>query len=173
MAFYRPTRFQGPQAALERDRAHSGYGGKPPPATIRHGTCRAGPKTASTREQAMVILLRQSTDRVVVNRPSPRESEGRVLPFRPRGALFARPVPRPPAAPDTVPDLEKFERTPDEPDDFRHRMLMNGLGLAVTVALVGAGIWIADVMAHMRKDQDCVLTGRPGCTHVEVPAQPR
>ena len=120
----------------------------------------------------MVILLRQPTDRVV-NRPSPREPEGRVLPFRPRGALFARPVPRPPVGADQVPDLEKYERAPDEPDDFRHRMLMNGLGLAVTVALVGAGIWIADVMAHMRKDQDCVLTGRPGCTHVEVPAQSR
>ena len=62
---------------------------------------------------------------------------------------------------------------PDEPDDFRHRMTMNALGLAVTVALVVTGIWIADVMAHMRKDQDCVLTGRPGCTHVDVPIQPR
>ena len=112
-------------------------------------------------------------DRVVVNRPSSREPEGRVLPFRQRGALFARPVLRPPAVRDTVPDLEKFERKPDEPDDFRHRMLMNGLGLAVTVALVGAGIWIADVMAHMRKDQDCVLTGRSGCTHIDVPAAPR
>jgi hypothetical protein len=117
----------------------------------------------------MVILLRQPTDRVVVNHPSPREPEGRVLPFRPRGALFARPAPRPP----TVPDLEKYERAPDEPDDFRHRMVMNGLGLAVTVALVGAGIWIADVMAHVRKDQDCVLTGRSGCTHIDVPTQPR
>ena len=104
-----------------------------------------------------------------MNRTTPREPEGRVLPFRSRGALFGRPVPRPPA----VPDLEKYERAPDEPDDFRHRMVMNGLGLAVTVALVSAGIWIADVMAHMRKDQDCVLTGRPGCTHVDVPAQPR
>jgi len=141
---------------------------------IRRGTSqRIRPQTASGREQAIVILLRQSTDRVVVNRPSSREPEGHVLPFRPRGSLFARPVPRPPIAPDTVPDLEKFERRPEEPDDFRHRMLMNGLGLAVTIALVGAGIWIADVMAHMRKDQDCVLTGRPGCTHVEVPAQPR
>jgi hypothetical protein len=117
----------------------------------------------------MVILLRQSTDRIVVNHPSSSEPEGRVLPFRPRGALFARPVPRPP----TVPDLEKYERAPDEPDDFRHRMVMNGLGLAVTVALVGAGIWIADVMAHMRKDQDCVLTGRSGCTHVDAPTQQR
>src|SRR2546423_14648099 len=101
------------------------------------------PQTASRREQAMVILLRQPTDRVVVNRPSPREPEGRVLPFRSRGALFARPVPRPPA----VPDLEKFERAPAEPDAFRHRMRMNGLGLPVTLALAGAGSWLADVMA--------------------------
>jgi hypothetical protein len=72
-----------------------------------------------------------------------------------------------------VPDLEKYERTPEEPDDFRHRMLMNGLGLAVTVALIVAGLWIADVMAHMRKDQDCVLTGRLGCTPIDVPVQAR
>ena len=50
---------------------------------------------------------------------------------------------------------------------------MNLLGLAVTVILVVTGIWIADVMAHMRKDQDCVLVGRPGCTHVDVPLKPR
>ena len=117
----------------------------------------------------MLISLRQHMDRVVVNRPSSSEHEGRVLPFRSRGALFVRPVPHPP----TVPNLEKYERAADEPDDFRHRMLMNGLGLVVTVALVGAGIWIADVMAHMRKDQDCVLTGRPGCTHVDAPIQQR
>jgi len=104
-----------------------------------------------------------------VTRPTQSEPEGQILPFRPRGSLFARNVPRPPP----VPDLEKYERLPDEPDDFRHRMLMNGLGLAVTVALVGAGIWIADVMAHMRKDQDCVLTGRSNCTPVDVPRQPR
>ena len=36
-----------------------------------------------------------------------------------------------------------------------------------------SGIWIADVMAHMRKDQDCVLIGRPGCTPVNVPIAPR
>ena len=83
--------------------------------------------------------------------------------------MFARNVPRPPA----VPDLEKYERAPDEPDDFRHRMAMNALGLAVTVGLVVTGIWIADVMAQMRKDQDCVLTGRSGCTHIDAPPQPR
>ena len=45
--------------------------------------------------------------------------------------------------------------------------------LAATTLLVMVGIWIADVMASMRKNQDCVLSGRPGCTRVEVPAQPR
>lgn len=104
-----------------------------------------------------------------MNRPSPSDPEHRILPFRRRGALFARNLPHPPP----VPDLGRYERAPEEPDDFRHRMIMNVLGLAVTILLVVTGIWIADVMAHMRKDQDCVLTGRPGCTHVEVPVQPR
>jgi hypothetical protein len=104
-----------------------------------------------------------------VTRPSPSEPHGQVLPFRPRGSLFGRNVPPPPL----VPDLEKFERAPDEPDDFRHRMLMNGLGLAVTVVLIVTGIWIADVMAHMRKDQDCVLTGRSSCAPVDAPLQSR
>ncbi|MSP46939.1 MAG: hypothetical protein EXQ83_14095 [Xanthobacteraceae bacterium] len=112
-----------------------------------------------------------------VNRPVSSEPEsqgpGQVLPFRPRGSLFALNAPRPPAAPDESLDLKKYERAGDEPDDFRHRMLMNGLGLAATVALVVAGIWIADVMAHMRKNQDCVLTGRPGCTPVDAPRQQR
>jgi hypothetical protein len=118
--------------------------------------------------ESMVILPRHLTDRAVT-RPNSSEPEGQILPFRPRGSMFARNAPRPPA----VPDLEKYERAPDQPDDFRHRMIMNALGLAVTVVLVVTGIWIADVMAHMRKDQDCVLTGRPGCTHVDVPAQRR
>ena len=104
-----------------------------------------------------------------MTRPTSSEPASRILPFRPRGSLFARNVPRPPP----VPDLEKYERAPEEPDDFRHRMTMNALGLAVTVVLIVTGIWIADVMAHMRKDQDCVLTGRPGCTHVDVTLKPR
>ncbi len=126
----------------------------------------------------MVMSLRQPTDRAVT-RPASSEQEGQILPFRPRGSLFSRNVPiaqnapRPPGAPDADLDLEKYERAHDQPDDFRHRMLVNGLGLAVTLALVAGGIWIADVMASMRKGQDCVLTGRPGCTRVDVPPQPR
>jgi hypothetical protein len=116
----------------------------------------------------MIVSLHPLTDRAV-NQPSPGEPHGQILPFRPRGSLFARNAPPPPL----VPDLEKYERPPDEPDDFRHRMVMNGLGLAFTVGLIMAGLWIADVMAHMRKDQDCVLSGRTGCSPIEVPLQSR
>ena len=72
-----------------------------------------------------------------------------------------------------VPDLEKYERPFEEADDFRHRMTIDALGLAVTVALVVTGIWMAEVMAEMRKNQDCVLTGRPGCAYPDVPLTPR
>jgi hypothetical protein len=99
----------------------------------------------------------------------PREPDRRILPFRRPGSLPRIMSPLPPA----VADLAKFEGKPEEPDDFRHRMKMNVLALAATALLVMVGIWIADVMASMRKNQDCVLSGRPGCTRVEVPAQPR
>jgi hypothetical protein len=102
-----------------------------------------------------------------VTHPAPSEPKGRVLRFRPRGALFARNVPPP------VADLKQYERDPEEPDDYRHRMMMNGLALAVTVVLIAVGLWIADVMALMRKNQDCVLTGRRSCAPIEVPIQPR
>jgi hypothetical protein len=119
-------------------------------------------------------MLPQSTDRAVTDR-TPTKPEGRILPFRPRGALFARNIP--PSVPDLekyeVPDLEKYERTPDEPDDFRHRMIMNGLGLGVTIVLIAGGLWIADVMAQIRKNQDCVLTGRLGCNHLNETARAR
>ena len=100
-----------------------------------------------------------------MNRPDTSEHEGQILPFRRRGSLVTRNVPPPPL----VPDLKKFEQPPEGPDEFRHRMLMNGLGLAVTALLIAGGVWIADVMAHIRKDQDCVLMGRPNCAHINVP----
>ena len=87
------------------------------------------------------------------------EPEGRVVPFRRRGSLFAFNRPRP----SPVENLERFER-PEDDDDYRHRMVMNGLALVVTIALIGGGIWIANSMAEMRKNQDCypqlhLLTG--------------
>ena len=95
-----------------------------------------------------------------IRRPNPAVPPARVAVRAERAAAAA-----------VVPDLEKYERIPEPPGEYRHRMLMNGLGLAVTVALIVAGLWIADVMAHMRKDQDCVLSGRRNCAAIDVPAR--
>ena len=90
--------------------------------------------------------------------PSSSDSEHRVVSFR-RG----RPAPPPPAP---VEDLAKYQRS-EGADDYRHRMIVNVLAFLFVVGLIGAGIWLADTMAQMRKNQDCVLSGRSGCTPVE------
>ena len=92
-----------------------------------------------------------------------------MLPFRRRGGMLARK----PAPPPPVDDLTKYEQVDDEPDDYRHRMTMNAIAVAATVLLVLGGIWIADTMARMRKNQDCVLIGRSGCTPVSAPLNAR
>jgi hypothetical protein len=111
----------------------------------------------------VVLCPRQAKGKAVAG-TDPIEHQAEILQFRPRGALFARKLPRPPL----VPDLSKFEQPRDDADDFRHRMLMNGLGFAVTVLLVVGGIWIADVMAHIQRDQDCVLSGRKNCAPILI-----
>ncbi len=103
-----------------------------------------------------------------MNDPPTDEPRGRILRFRPRGALPTHN--QPPASP--VKGLDKYER-PEGQDDYRHRMVMNGVALAATIALVLVGIWIADTMAHMRKDQDCVLSGRRNCAQINVLPAPR
>jgi hypothetical protein len=101
----------------------------------------------------------------VTNTP-PNDPEGRVLPFRRRGSLFA--THRPPPSP--VRDIEKFERG-DADDDYRHRMVVNAMAAAATILLIAVGIWIANTMAMMRKNQDCVLSGKRNCNPpVEVQA---
>jgi hypothetical protein len=98
----------------------------------------------------------------------PSDPEHRVLPFRPRGSLFSR---RPQPTP--VQDLSRYERpVSDTPDDYGHRMRMNGLAALVLVALMIAGWWIADSMASLRKTQDCALSGRKNCEKIEVPPKP-
>jgi hypothetical protein len=84
------------------------------------------------------------------------EPERRVLPFR-----RARAAMPPPLA-----DLAKYERG-EEIDDYRHRMIVNAVAFVFVLVLIAAGLWLADTMARMRKDQDCVLSGRRGCTPVE------
>jgi hypothetical protein len=97
--------------------------------------------------------------------PSFPDNEPRVVAFHRRGGAFGKAARL--KAPSPVEDLAKYERSEDA-DDYRHRMLINAVALVFVAALIGAGLWIADTMAQMRKNQDCVLSGRSGCTPVTV-----
>ena len=67
-----------------------------------------------------------------------------------------------------VEGVEKYAR--GEPDDYRQRMINNGLGLLACVVLVAIGIWLANTIAEMRRNQDCALSGRRDCTKIIVPS---
>lgn len=114
-------------------------------------------------------------DTMVHQQPSEPDSGAQVISFRRPTAAVNPSAPRPGHAARSGPaedDLAKFSRD-DAPDDYRHRMIMNAAALAFVALLVAAGLWLADTMAGMRKNQDCVLTGRRGCTPVEVPVRNR
>jgi hypothetical protein len=98
----------------------------------------------------------------------PPEQDHRVIPFRPRGTppWRWRHYPTDSDLPDD--HLAKYEREESE-DDYRHRMVMNLLGLGITVLLIVAGVWLADTIARMRNNQDCFLSGRRNCTIIEAP----
>jgi hypothetical protein len=96
------------------------------------------------------------------HKSSSSDNEPRVVGFR-RSRTGAR---RQASVPPPVNDLAKYERGADV-DDYRHRMIVNGVAFVFVIFLIGAGLWLADTMARMRKNQDCVLSGRRGCTQVE------
>jgi hypothetical protein len=107
--------------------------------------------------------------------PSAAEDDHRVVPFRSRSALQRRtvlndapPVPlnRPNDVQPDILDMARYERSREEPDDFRHRILANIAAFAFTVALTAVGIWLAMSIADLRKTQDCLLTGRRDCARV-------
>ena len=105
----------------------------------------------------------------VTPNPAP-DDDRRVVPFRrPSARRWQGAAPRP----GPVPDLAKFERAKferaDSGDDYRHRMIMNMLGFVVTIGLAVAGLWLADKIAEMRKNQDCYLSGRLNCAPIEMP----
>ena len=93
----------------------------------------------------------------------PEEEKGRILPFRRRGA------PQPPVVPPSpVEDVGKYAVS-EEPDNYRQRMINNGLAFAFCLLLVAIGVWLATSIAEMRRNQDCVLSGRRNCANVIVP----
>ena len=47
-------------------------------------------------------------------------------------------------------------------------MIVNAAAFVFVIALIGAGLWLADTMAQLRRNQDCALSGRRNCVPVEV-----
>ena len=102
-------------------------------------------------------------------RSSPDEERGRVLRFQPRNTPLRAPWRWPPpdiASP--VNDLAKYERE-NTADDYRHRMTMNVLALAVTLVLIVSGLWLTNMLVQIRNEQDCFLSGRRNCFPIQVP----
>jgi hypothetical protein len=93
---------------------------------------------------------------------STSSTDGQVVSIR-TGRAYRAPAARSSAPP----DLERYRRS-EEPDDFRHRMTVNAIAFLFVAFLIFAGLWLADALATMRKNQDCVLSGKRGCSPVET-----
>jgi len=103
--------------------------------------------------------------------PAP-ESGARILNFRQRPSAARPPQSGYGPAPDVADDLSRYSHD-DTPDDYRHRMTVNAAAFAFVIVLALIGYWLADTMASMRKNQDCVLSGRRSCAPVDIPVRER
>jgi hypothetical protein len=107
------------------------------------------------------------------------DDDHRVVPFTPRragarGGGWRWPLRTPQPPPPPVEGLAKYEGGDlGDDDDYRHRMMVNLAALAFTVVLALAGVWLVIQLADMRKNQDCVLSGRRNCAPIEVNAPER
>jgi hypothetical protein len=121
--------------------------------------------------------MTRNGSQVIYNRPDRHDADefGQVLPFRHRPDQSPSSVAAigPAKAIEPADDLARFEQDPDEPVDERQRMRMNFIAIAIITMLVGTGVWIADTIADIQTDQDCVLQGRSNCAPIEAPAPKR
>lgn len=68
-------------------------------------------------------------------------------------------------------DLEQYQQDREDEDEninYPQRMLMNVIAVAVVTLLIGVGVWLADTIGNMEREQDCVLQGRQNCAPIEV-----
>ena len=60
---------------------------------------------------------------------------------------------------------------PNDPDDEDDRKLANAVLVIGFIALVAAGIWLANAMVDARKADECISSGRRNCIPLDVPAR--
>ena len=94
--------------------------------------------------------------------PSSSDNEHRIVSFRRGPGGAHRPFVPPPAD-----DLAKYARGA-ESDDYRHRMIVNAAAFLFVATLISAGLWLAQSMAELRRNQDCLISGRRNCAPIEV-----
>ena len=99
----------------------------------------------------------RGSSKAIRDQPNPRAAEafGQVLRFEPRRlgeppreAFTIEP------AEDDLNEFARFEQEQDEPIDYRYRMIMNLIALAIVTLLVGLGVWIADTISDLQREQD-------------------
>ena len=120
--------------------------------------------------------MNRSGSQAATTRLDPREAvgPGQVVPFRRPG----QPSLQPAAEEANFDDFAPYEQDREEPDpeevvDYRHRMVMNVIALAVVTLLVSTGVWLADTIAAMERDQDCMMQGRANCAPIELSLPPQ
>jgi hypothetical protein len=132
------------------------------------------------RDRGNVDRMRDGTSKLAHDRPAADGAppSAQVLQFRPRERLGERAVAA--SIPESQPnepesglidDLEQYEQDQVEENiNYPHRMLMNAIAVAVVTLLIGVGVWLADTIADMERDQDCLLQGRQNCAPIEIAA---
>jgi hypothetical protein len=99
------------------------------------------------------------------------DEPGRILPFRRRRTTTPGAFSNLTTQNSPVREFDPYPPGDAGEDDHRHRMKMNALALVVVMVLIGGGMWIVDMMAQLKKNQDCVLSGGRNCAAVVAPAQ--
>jgi hypothetical protein len=109
--------------------------------------------------------------KAVIERSDRRDAGpfGQILKFEPRSPGKPFFVAGTPPVEDDHDDFARFEQEHDEPIDYRHRMIMNLIAVSILISLVVVGVWIADAITDLQREQDCLMQGRSNCAPIEVP----
>jgi len=131
------------------------------------------PSTASAHQALRSAGTLKMNARIPFRHETKRDEEkGRVVLFRPRIPQASNDNLRDhDARGSPVEDIGKYAR--GEHDNYRHRMLNNLVAFLWLCLIVYCGIWLAGTMTQLRKDQDCVLSGRTNCSPIHIPANTR